>query len=139
MGSINKIEHFIKLKNSEIDIKAKPYPIPYKIYDSLKSEINRLLEMKIIVKSNSVFSNPCFLILKKNKQIRIVTDFRKLNTITFKECFPLPDIQDMLRNLNGYKIFSAIDLNQGFYQIPVHKNDQYKTSFVLPWGSMSIL
>ncbi|KAG0440724.1 Retrovirus-related Pol polyprotein from transposon [Dictyocoela muelleri] len=40
----------------------------------------------------------------------------------------------MLRNLKGSSYFSAIDLNQGFYQIPIKKEDQCKTSFVLPWG-----
>ncbi|KAG0440155.1 Retrovirus-related Pol polyprotein from transposon opus [Dictyocoela muelleri] len=109
LGKINGIEHTIKQKNTDIDIKAEPYPIPYKLYDSVKKEISCLYENGKIVKSNTVFSSPFFPILKKNGDIRIVTDYIKLNSITYKECYPLPDIQNMLRILKGLKYFSAID------------------------------
>ncbi|KAG0435425.1 Gag-Pol polyprotein [Dictyocoela muelleri] len=65
IGKISGIEHSINLKNTDIDIKAKPYPISYKLYDSVRHEIKRLIDNGLIVKSNSIFSSPCFPILKK--------------------------------------------------------------------------
>lgn len=132
-GIIKNVEHHINLEKIPHS-KNKPYPIPHNLYKKTKEEIKRLLEQKIIRRSNSSITSPCFPILKKNDQIRLVTDFRILNSCTIKERFPIPDMNDLLKQIAGSKIFTLIDLNQGFYQIPLNEKDKYKTSFILPWG-----
>lgn len=123
----------IKLTTNEI-IFAKPYPIPYKLMDAVKQEIKRLKELDVIQESTSAYSSPAFPILKKNGNIRLVVDYRKLNKITIKDSFPFPSVQDQLRTLLNAKCFSQIDLNSGYYQIPLHADDYQYTSFVLPFG-----
>lgn len=134
IGCIKGFKHSIRLKSENVSISARPYPVPFKLYQETKAEISRLENLGIIKKSKSLYASPCFPIPKKTGGIRIVTDYRKLNNNTLKENFPLPEIVDILHSLNGSNIFTTLDLNQGFFQIQLEKESCAKTSFVLPWG-----
>ena len=61
-------------------------------------------------------------------------DYRKLNAETIVENFPCTSVNEQLISLRSAKIFSQIDLNSGYHQIKIRPQDQYKTSFVLPFG-----
>ncbi|KAG0420260.1 Retrovirus-related Pol polyprotein from transposon [Dictyocoela roeselum] len=78
--------------------------------------------MNIIRPSKSPYSSPAFQIIKRNGKIRSVIDYRKLNSITVPNPYIFPTIQDLLSQLNTSKIFSKIDLNLGYYQIPLEEN-----------------
>ncbi|KRH91863.1 putative LTR transposable element, partial [Pseudoloma neurophilia] len=56
-------------------------------------------------------------------------DYRKLNLLTITQPYPFPSIRDQFLDLKGAKIFSLIDLKQGFYQIPILRKDCHKTAF----------
>ena len=58
---------------------------------------------------------------------RMCTDFRKLNSATRKDHFPLPFIDQILERLAGHKYFCYLDGYSGFLQIPIHPKDQDKT------------
>ncbi|KAI5153692.1 hypothetical protein ENBRE01_3227, partial [Enteropsectra breve] len=118
----------------EKPIASKPYSFPHKLVEPVKREIQRLLDAGIINKSSSHFAAPAFPLLKKNNDVRLVVDYRKLNAMTIKEAFPFPNIWEMLSILKGAKIFSQIDLKNGYHQIPLDKRDQHLTAFVTPWG-----
>jgi len=61
-------------------------------------------------------------------------DYRSLNAITERENYPLPIIEDQIEALSGKKIFSLVDLKDGFYHIDVAKESIPYTSFVTPIG-----
>jgi hypothetical protein len=61
-------------------------------------------------------------------------DFRRLNTITTPDRYPVPHIQDFSSNLFNSKIFSKIDLVRAFHQIPVAPEDIHKTATITPFG-----
>jgi hypothetical protein len=63
------------------------------------------------------------LIRKKNGELRLCVDYRKLNYVTKKVCSPLPRINDTLYTLAGAKWFSTLDLKSGYWQVDVHPND----------------
>ena len=138
IGKIRNIKHTIPLKEKKF-IQKKPYPIPYPLISQTKAEINRLLTLNIIRKSQSHFASPAFPILKKDESIRLVVDYRELNSITDNLAYPFPNIMDQLRELNGSRIFSQIDLNCGYYQIEMAEEDVSKTAFVLPFGQYEFL
>lgn len=86
------------------------------------------------------YSNiPAFPVLKKNGTIRLVVDYRELNSKTHPVQYPIPMINDFLTQLNNSKIFSQIDLNSGCYQIPLKEEDKHKTAFVLNNDNMILL
>jgi len=65
---------------------------------------------------------------------RMCIDYRKLNKATCKDHFPLPFIDQMLERLAKHSHFSYFDGYSGFFQIPIHPNDQDKTTFTCPFG-----
>jgi hypothetical protein len=68
---------------------------------------------------------------------RICIDYRKLNKATRKDHFPLPFIDEMLERLAKHSYFCFLDGYSGFMQIPVHPDDQQKTTFTCPCGTFA--
>lgn len=68
------------------------------------------------------------------KKLRIVMDFRKLNYLMIGDSFPLPNITDILNQVDNAKYFSILDLASDYHQIPMHKDHRNKTAFSIPYG-----
>ncbi|KAJ9547773.1 hypothetical protein OSB04_020316 [Centaurea solstitialis] len=68
---------------------------------------------------------------------RMCIDYRKLNLATRKDHFPLPFIDQMLERLAKHTYFCYLDGYSGFLQIPIHPNDQEKTTFTCPYGTFA--
>ena len=64
-------------------------------------------------------------------------DYRKLNTTTIKDHFPLPFIEQMLDRLVGHPHFCFLDGYSGYSQIAIAPQDQEKTTFTCPFGTFS--
>jgi hypothetical protein len=64
-------------------------------------------------------------------------DYRKLNKATKKDHFPLPFIDEMLERLANHAYFCFLDGYTGFMQIPIHSDDQHKTTFTFPYGTFA--
>ena len=62
-------------------------------------------------------------------------DFRKLNAATRKDHFPLPFIDQMLERLANHAYYCFLDGYSGFFQIPIHPDDQEKTTLRCPYGT----
>lgn len=102
--------------------------------EKVNTQINELLDLDIIRPSNSDFASPIVIVKKKTGEDRICVDFRKLNSNTTKDRYPLPNIEDSLQRLSNNKYFTVLDLASGYYQIPVNENSRKYTSFVTPDG-----
>jgi len=68
---------------------------------------------------------------------RICIDYRKLNSATRKDHFPLPFIDQMLERLAGYEYYCFLDGYSGYNQIPIAPEDQEKTTFTCPFGTFA--
>ncbi|ORD99191.1 YI31B [Hepatospora eriocheir] len=134
LGEINNIEHEINL-TTDATIYSKPYPVPLSMLGQFKVKVQELLDKGIIRKSSSTIVSPCFLIIKKTGDLRLVIDYRKLNSITQKSFYPIPKLSDQVYSLKNCIIFSKLDLNSGYYQIKVKESDIYKTAFTTPFGT----
>jgi hypothetical protein len=60
-------------------------------------------------------------------------DYQKFNKATQKDYFLLPFIDEMLERLANHSFFCYLDGYFGYYQIPIHPNDQSKTTFTCPY------
>jgi hypothetical protein len=65
---------------------------------------------------------------------RVCIDYRKLNTATRKDHFPLPFIDQMVERLAGHKYYYFLDGYSGYNQVPVDPEDQEKTTFTCPFA-----
>ena len=71
---------------------------------------------------------------KKNGDIRISVDFRPLNSSVLREVHPLPKVDETLAMLTGARIFSKLDANSGFWQIPLSERSKLLTTLISPYG-----
>lgn len=69
--------------------------------------------------SSSPYGAPILFARKKNGKLRMCIDYRQLNSNTILDAYPLPRIDELTSRLNGAKVFSKIDLNNAYHQIPM--------------------
>jgi hypothetical protein len=100
-----------------------------------KTEMKRLIYIDVFNRSSdSEWAAPTFIQAKKTGDVRILIDFRKLNTQIRRKPFPLPKISDLLRKLSGFKYATAIDLSMGYYHMPLDLEAHKLCANILPWG-----
>ncbi|KAH9781914.1 hypothetical protein KPL71_008676 [Citrus sinensis] len=68
---------------------------------------------------------------------RVCIDYRKLNSVTRKDHFPLPFIDQMLDRLAGHEFYCFLDGYSRYNQIPIAPKDQEKTTFTCPFGTFA--
>lgn len=71
----------------------------------------------------------CPLWIQKDGQLRFWVDYRKLNTITIKDSYPLPRIDERIDALGETRIFFKVDAFNAYWQINIAESDRHKTSF----------
>jgi hypothetical protein len=95
----------------------------------LHKQIDEMVKQGWIRPSQSRFASATFLVPKADGGWRMVVDYRALNNATIKDSYPLPHANDLFDKMRKATVFSKIDLKSGFYQIPLAKEDWYKTAF----------
>eukprot|EP00731_Ephydatia_muelleri_P036195 Em0214g1a len=70
----------------------------------------------------------------RNGDIRICVDLKALNESVLGEVYPLPTVDETLAQLTGATVFSKLDANSGFWQIPLADSSRLLTTFITPFG-----
>ena len=100
----------------------------------VNEEVRHLLALGMIKPSYSPWASGIVMVKKKDGEMRFCCDFRPLNDSTIKDAYPLPRIDESLSRLGKTKCFTSIDLAAAFWQIPVKKQDRFKTAFACELG-----
>ena len=134
-GQTDVISHAITLEPGSVPIKLRRRPLNPIMEESLRKQIDKWLAHDVIEDSDSPWSFPLVPVPKKNSdEIRWAVDYRRLNAITKKDAFPLPNITDNLSRLSGSRVFTALDGAGAFHVVPVRRCDREKTAFSTPFG-----
>ena len=103
--------------------------------EAAKKYIVENLAKGFIVSSSSPFASPILMARKPDGGLRFCVDYRKLNALTKKDRYPLPLIDESLERLSKAKIFTKLDIRQGFHRIRIHPDSEELTTFRTRYGS----
>jgi len=110
---------------------------PRRLLPFRREEVHQLLcdmlSSNILQPSASPWASPIVLVKKKDGFTRFCIEYRKLNSVTCTDAYPLPRI-DALDTLSGSQWFSTLDLLSGYWQIKVAEGDREKTAFTTHEG-----
>jgi hypothetical protein len=90
----------------------------------LKAYINKNIKKGFIRPSESPARYPVMFVPKKNRKLRLCVDFQKLNDITIKNQYPLPNIRELQDQLSHAEIFTALDLQEAYNLIRIKKEEE---------------
>ncbi|GFU67110.1 retrovirus-related Pol polyprotein from transposon gypsy [Trichonephila clavipes] len=111
---------------------------PRRLAFTERQEVNKQIEEwlneGIIRPSSSEYASPIVMVKKKDGSSRMCIDYRKLNQKLVKDKFPLPIIEDVLDTLQEAKVYSTLDLRNGFFHVDVDEDCRKYTSFIVPDG-----
>ena len=127
LGRTSKIRHAITTFGPPIRQRIRRLPVTLK--KTVQEEVQKMLKNKVIRPSTSPWSSPIIMVRKKDGSWRFCIDFRKLNSVTHKDAYPLPRIDETSESLAGSTIFSTLDLASGYWQVELEEPDKEKTAF----------
>src|ERR1044072_352353 len=130
LGRVNTVEHKIEIKESQEPIAQKRYKETDEKGKFIKKEVEQLLKMGKIRKSRSPWASPVTLAGKKSGNYRFCIDYRKLNSVTKSDAYPLPRIDELLEKYRTARWFTSLDLAAGYHQIGMAEEDKEKTAFI---------
>ncbi|XP_062599620.1 uncharacterized protein LOC134261188 [Saccostrea cucullata] len=133
LGRTGIVKHRIDTGDSH-PIKISPRRVPAHLTDEVDQQLNDMLERGVIEPSNSPWSAPIVLAKKKDGTFRFCIDYRKLNSCTIKDAYPLPRIDESLDQLSGSSWFSTLDLCSGYWKVEMEPDDKQKTAFATRRG-----
>ncbi|KAG1945839.1 interleukin-1 receptor accessory protein-like 1-A [Pimephales promelas] len=132
-GCTGVVKHQIPTGNAAPS-RERYRPVPPTLYSEIRTLLKGMLDKGIIRESSSPWAAPVVLVQKKTGAWRFCVDYRKLNSVTKKDAFPLPRIEDSLTSLTQAAWYSTLDLASGYWQVQVEGRDQEKTAFTTPFG-----
>ncbi|CAF0770381.1 unnamed protein product [Didymodactylos carnosus] len=100
------------------------YRVSYKDEQIQRDEINKLLKQEVIEESTSPWSSPFVLVLKKDGSVRFCINFRKPHSISIKDAFPIPRIDDIFDHLAQAEYYTTIDFKSGYFQAGLDPKDR---------------
>jgi len=71
---------------------------------------------------------------KKNRERRMIMDYRKLNRQTIKNNYPLSLIMDLVNTIRSKRVFTKIDLWWGYNNVRIKEGDEWKAAFTIHIG-----
>ena len=132
--------------NSPIHIKTNHPPISQAAYRTplskrklVEEAIADMLTENVIRPSESAWASPITLVPKRDGSTRFCVDYCKLNSVTIRDQYPLPQIQDIFDQVGGSTIFSSLDLKAGYWQLAVAEDSIEKTAFRCHLGHYEFL
>uniref|UniRef100_A0A8C8DY55 ribonuclease H n=1 Tax=Oryzias sinensis TaxID=183150 RepID=A0A8C8DY55_9TELE len=128
VGRTELVQHEIDTGDAR-PIKCRPRRLPLARQQACDEAVTKMLQADIIEPSDSPWAAAVVMVPKKASGWRLCSDYRPLNSVTKKDSYPLPRIDESLDLVSGSSWFSSLDLRSGYYQVPLAPEARTKTAF----------
>lgn len=118
-----------------------PRSVALPLLGTVKKELDNMVKNRVIaeVEEATDWCAPMVVVPKPAGGVRICVDLTHLNRSVKREIHPIPKIEHTLGKLAGAKVFSKLDANAGFWQVPLDPESQHLTTFLSPFGRFKFL
>lgn len=129
-------EYSIKLKKDYIGVVNPNRRVPFGLYERLERTLVDLEKREIISKVDypTEFVNSMIIVEKPNGSLRICIDPKHLNCQILREHYKIPTSDEIMSRLSNKKVFTVVDMREGFWQIRLDKNSSDLCCFNTPFG-----
>jgi RNase H-like domain found in reverse transcriptase/Integrase zinc binding domain/Reverse transcriptase (RNA-dependent DNA polymerase)/Integrase core domain len=128
LGHTNVLQHHIDIGNAK-PIHTRPYVYSPAVEEKIHEEVKRMERLGVIEPSSSPWSHPLVAVTKSNGKTRVCMDCRKINAITVKESYPVPNLNRILSRIKHTKFLSTIDLQDAYFQVALDEESRDICSF----------
>jgi len=135
LGLNRGVKHRIRLKPGAVPVKKHPYKAGPVDREREKGEVERMRSMDVIEPAGGEWASPVVMVQKPDGSVRFCIDCRKLNLMTIKDAYPILRMDEGIESLGDAGVFSTLDCNAGFWQIPVAEEDKHLTALTCHSGA----
>jgi transposase InsO family protein len=133
-------DHGIQLKEGETAPWGPIYPLSEAELETLREWLKEMLRTGKIRRSTSSASSPILFVPKPHgRGLRLCVDYRGLNRITVANRYPLPLMAELQDRIRGAKVFTKMDLKNGYHLVRIKEGDEWKTAFRTRYGLYEFL
>lgn len=120
--------------SDDTPVASRPRRTSYADQKAIENQVSEWLKEGVIKPSYSEYSSAVVLVTKKDGSKRLCCDYRRLNEKIIRDNFPMALIDDVIQRLQEAKVFTTLDLKNGFLHVPIEKDSRKYTAFVTPSG-----
>jgi len=139
MGRTTLVEHTIDTgKNRPIRQSLRRHPWTH--LDEIDRQLEEFQQAGFVEPAASPWASNVVLVKKKDASYRLCVEYRRLNSVTYKDSYPLPHIDRCLGSMNGAVWFSTLDLRSGYHNIPIREDyDSLFSRGILDMGRTTLV
>ena len=133
-GNLKGVEVTLQIDKSITPVAQAPRRIPHHLKKKVNDKLQEMRESGIIERADGAtpWLSPLIAIPKKTGDVRLVLDMRVPNVALARRRVQIPTVDEILRQMEGAKFFTEVDLSQGYLQLTLSEESRYITAFSTP-------
>ncbi|KAK8767074.1 hypothetical protein V5799_006147 [Amblyomma americanum] len=135
LSAEQKTELHQLLQEFQEPVRSKAYRVSPRQRDIMEAEVKKMLQLGVIEAGESDYTTPLILVEVPGKEPRPCVDYRRLNSITKDQIYPIPNIEERLEKVSSAQFISTLDLVRGYWQVPLTEEASRYAAFISPMAT----